>query len=73
METNMLPYLIAAFTIVFVLQIVCMVALWWTTTELKAMQKSTHSVQFVPAESHFQKMTEEVKETLQKDIFDNLA
>lgn len=69
----MLPYLIAAFTIILVLQLICLGGLWWTTTELKAMQKSTHSVQFVPADSHFQRVTEEVKETLQKDIFENLA
>jgi hypothetical protein len=69
----MIPFLIAGFALLFIVQAVCLVGLWWTTTELKAMQKSTHSVQFVPADSQFQKMTEEVKETLQKDIFDNLA
>lgn len=39
---------------------------------LKAMKESTHSVQFVPAESHFQQMTEEVKKAMQKDIFEEV-
>lgn len=39
---------------------------------LKAMKESTHSVQFVPAESHFQQVTEEVKKAMQKDIFEEV-
>lgn len=69
----MMPLIAAAFGIVLVLQVVCLIGLWWTTTELKAMQKSTHSVQFVPADSQFQKMNDEIKDSLQKDIFENLA
>jgi len=69
----MMPLIAAAFGIVLVLQVVCLIGLWWATTELKAMQKSTHSVQFVPADSQFQKMNDEIKDSLQKDIFENLA
>jgi hypothetical protein len=39
---------------------------------LKAMKESTHSVQFVPADSHFQQMTEEVKKAIEKDIFEEV-
>ena len=63
----------AAISVIFILQLLCISGLWWATTELKAMQKSTHSVQFVPADSSFQKLTEETKATLQKDIFENLG
>lgn len=58
--------------IIFIMQVLCMVGLFWGMVELKAMQKSTHSVQFVPAENEFQKMTNELKENLTKDIFDNI-
>lgn len=54
------------------MQVLCMIGLFWGMVELKAMQKSTHSVQFVPADSGFQKMTDELKENLTKDIFDNI-
>lgn len=69
----MMPLIAAAFGIVLVLQVVSLIGLWWVTTEVKGMQKSTHQVQFVPADSQFQKISDEVKETLQKDIFENLA
>lgn len=68
----MMLWLVAAFGITLVLQVVCLGALWWVTTEVKAMQKSTHSIQYVPADSMFQKMSDEVKESLSKDIFENL-
>jgi len=70
---NGLIWLAAGFTIMFCVQLFCLWALWWCTTELKAMQRSTHSVQFVPADSAFQKMTTEVQESLNKDIFENLG
>lgn len=63
----------AAITVIFVLQLISLAGLWWTTTELKAMQKSTHSVQFVPADASFQKLTEETKTSLTKDLFENLG
>jgi hypothetical protein len=61
------------FSIMAIVQVMCLWALWWVTTEVKAMQKSTHSVQFMPADSAFQKVTEQVKEEMNRDIFENLA
>lgn len=65
-------WIAAAFGIVLVLQVVCMSALFWTMTELKAMQKSTHSIQYVPADSEFQRLNEEIKQTLVKDDFESM-
>jgi len=66
-------WMTAGFLIMFVVQIFTLAALWWATTELKAMQKSTHSIQYVPADSTFQKMTDDVRDSLTKDIFENLG
>lgn len=65
--------LYTAMSVLFVLQLICLAALWWATTELKAMQKSTHSIQYVPADSAFQKISDEAKAGLTKDIFENLG
>jgi hypothetical protein len=66
--------IIAAFTLVIgVLQIICLAGLFWGLIELRSMQKSTHSVQLIPADQAFQKMTEEVKQSLSKDLFDNVG
>ncbi len=56
-----------------VVQALMLVGLFWGLVELRAMQKSTHSVQLVPTDQSFQKMTEDLKQTLQKDIFDNVG
>ena len=40
--------------------------------EVKAMQKSTHSIQYVPADSAFQPVTQGVKDAMAKDIFENV-
>jgi hypothetical protein len=46
------------------------VRLW---LELKAMQKSTHQIQYIDPQAKFQTLTEEQKKALQKDLFeDNL-
>ena len=42
-----------------------------TQIELKAMLKSTHNIQFVPA-TDFEKFSEKTKEKLEKDFFDNI-
>lgn len=68
-----MTYLIAGMLFLFLSNALCLGALWWVTTEVKAMQKSTHSIQYVPADSAFQKMTDEVKQALGKDIFENLG
>jgi hypothetical protein len=65
---------IAALTIAIgVLQIVCLIGLFWGMVELRALQKSTHSIQYIPADQHFQKMTDEVKQSLSKDLFENVG
>jgi hypothetical protein len=46
---------------------------FWLATELKAMQKSTHSIQYVPADNGFQKMTDQLKQDLTKDLFENVG
>lgn len=66
--------IIAAFTLTIgIIQIVCLAALFWGLVELRAMQKSTHSIQYIPADQSFQKMTDAVKESLSKDLFDNVG
>ena len=66
-------WMAAGFSVMFVVQVFTLAALWWATTELKAMQKSTHSIQYVPADAAFQKMTDEVRDSLTKDIFENVG
>jgi hypothetical protein len=46
---------------------------FWLATELKAMQKSTHSIQYVPVDDKFQTVTEEVKQAFTKDLFENVG
>lgn len=38
--------------------------------EVKAMQKSTHSIQYVPAGNEFEKVTQDLQEKLNKDMFE---
>jgi hypothetical protein len=42
-----------------------------THIEVKAMQKSTHQVQYLRTDD-YERMTEELKESLTKDVFDNV-
>ena len=46
---------------------------FWLATELKAMQKSTHSIQYVPVDDKFQTVTDEVKQAFAKDLFENVG
>lgn len=46
---------------------------FWLATELKAMQKSTHSIQYVPVDGKVQPMTEETRDSLSRDLFENLG
>lgn len=55
------------------LQPVIIGGLIWAISEIKGMQKSTHSIQYVPADKEFQKVTDDIKENLTKDIFDNVV
>jgi hypothetical protein len=38
--------------------------------EVKALQKSTHSIQYVPAGNEFEKVTQDLQEKLNKDMFE---
>lgn len=38
--------------------------------EVKAMAKSTHSIQYVPATPNFEKVTKDLEEKLDRDIFE---
>lgn len=38
--------------------------------EVKAMQKSTHSIQYVPAGTDFEKVGKELEEKITKDMFE---
>lgn len=38
--------------------------------EVKAMAKSTHSIQYIPANSDFEKVTKDLEEKLNKDMFE---
>jgi hypothetical protein len=38
--------------------------------EVKAMQKSTHSIQYVPAGTDFEKVTKDLETKLNKDLFE---
>jgi hypothetical protein len=38
--------------------------------EVKAMAKSTHSIQYVPAGTDFEKVTKDLEEKLNKDMFE---
>jgi uncharacterized iron-regulated membrane protein len=46
---------------------------FWLATELKAMQKSTHSIQYVPVDGKVQAMTDETRDSLSRDLFENLG
>lgn len=65
---------IAAFTLAIgVLQMICLAGLFWGLVELRAMQKSTHSIQYVPMDQGFQRVSDDVKSALEKDLFDNVG
>ena len=40
--------------------------------EVKAMQKSTHSIQYVPVSDAFEKVGQNVKDAMNKDVFENV-
>lgn len=67
-----MSFVVAALAFVVLVQLLCLMGLMWGLIELRAMQKSTHSVQLVPADSAFQNITEQVKESLNKDLFENI-
>lgn len=59
---------------VAIVQTLCLALAGYCLIEVKAMQKSTHSVQFVPADNTgFERLTDSVKDSLNKDIFENIV
>jgi hypothetical protein len=64
--------LIGAVISLGIMQIICVLGLFWGLVELRAMQRSTHSIQYVPADQGFERVTDSVKEALSKDLFDNV-
>lgn len=61
---------VAILTIAITISLVATVKLW---IEVKAMQRSTHSIQFVdPLKQQFETLTEEDKKALTGDPFGNL-
>jgi hypothetical protein len=62
-----------ALGVCFLLLIILSVSQFFLWVEVKAMGKSTHQVQYmnIPTQD-FQKMTEELKEKLNKPYFDNV-
>ena len=57
---------------IFILQPVLIYLVLHCLTEVKAMQRSTHSIQYVPVDPKFETMTQDVKESLTKELFDNV-
>jgi uncharacterized membrane protein YhaH (DUF805 family) len=68
-----MTWLVAFVTVIGILQIICLLGVFWGMVELRAMQKSTHSIQYVPVDPKFQGVTDELKEALSKDLFDNVV
>ena len=63
--------------LMFLFQVVTMAACTWLFTELKAMQKATHTIQYInPLDNtDFQKVTEDLKDKFakgNKGDFDNI-
>lgn len=61
--------------LISVLLVVLLIAVIHLWTEVKAMQKSTHSIQYMPLDTkqqNFEKVTDELKEKLTEDPFGNL-
>ena len=58
---------LALFCILSVLAFGMSVIAW---IEVKALQKSTHSIQYVPVNSEFEKVTKDLEEKLNKDMFE---
>ena len=55
------------------LSAMCLAGLFWCMVEIKAMQKSTHQVQYVNmGKQEFQAFNDELKKTLTKEYFDNI-
>jgi hypothetical protein len=69
----MMEWIVGFVLAIGILQIICLLGVFWGMVELRAMQKSTHSIQYVPVDPKFQGVTDELKEALSKDLFDNVV
>jgi CHASE3 domain sensor protein len=65
-----LPTIVALLTLFCLLSLLAfgMGLIAWI--EVKALQKSTHSIQYVPAGQDFEKVTRDLEAKLNKDIFE---
>jgi uncharacterized protein YcgL (UPF0745 family) len=68
MDLEVLSMVIILFFIMMTVLSFVMSLFCWI--EVKAMQKSTHSIQYVPANSDFEKVSKELEEKFNKDIFE---
>jgi len=65
--TSTLLALIILFSILSILALgLSLIAL----VEVKAMAKSTHSIQYIPANPEFEKVTQDLESKLNKDLFE---
>jgi hypothetical protein len=55
-----------------VLSVLAIMMAFESLIEVRAMQKSTHSIQYVPASSEFEKVSQDLEQKLDKDLFNNL-
>ena len=62
--------LLAAVGFIAVMSVMAFMMAIISWIEVKAMQKSTHSIQYIPAGTDFEKVTKDLEEKLNKDIFE---
>ena len=62
--------LLAAVGFIAVMSVMAFMMAIISWIEVKAMQKSTHSIQYIPAGNDFEKVTKDLEEKLNKDIFE---
>lgn len=67
MTFNVLLVAVGFIAVMSVLAFMMAIIAW---IEVKAMQKSTHSIQYIPASTDFEKVTKDLEEKLNKDIFE---
>lgn len=67
MDISLIFALVAFFCLTSVVGFAMALIAW---VEVKALQKSTHSIQYVPASPNFEKVTKDLEEKLDKDIFE---
>lgn len=66
------PFLMAFIGIMTGMSIIALITALFAAIEVKAMQKSTHSIQYVPATPEFEKISQDLEQKLNKDIFESV-